>query len=170
MVQVGSKNQSAVAKRARQVAANQNDPWTEAMEWCHREWHGEADPLMLRSSDLQPWAVRTLNPRDVRMALSVDWNQAVRLVTGLRRRELGPGPFPHRAGRIVCVDPGRQLSDGGPEAASLGWFDADNVPPWDTWISYDKGLLRAWVPARAAPMVQQGIEACGDSSIFWEKP
>src|SRR5579864_4381472 len=29
---------------------------------------------------------------------------------------------------------------------SLGYFDVDNIPPWDTWVAMNGSYLLAWVP------------------------
>jgi hypothetical protein len=39
-------------------------------------------------------------------------------------------------GRLLLFDPEGTLSDGAAEASTDGFYDADNVPPWDTWVLY----------------------------------
>lgn len=37
-------------------------------------------------------------------------------------------------GRLLAYLQDTNLCDGAAEAASEGFFDVDNVPPWDTWV------------------------------------
>lgn len=141
-------------------------PW--AMEWCHRHRTDETTSQTLRSRNLQPWARRTSRPGDVRMAANIEWDLAAAFVCQRRQRLLGPGPFPVRAGRVLCYRPGESLSDGGAEKATQGWLDGDGVPPWDTWLSYGVGVLRSWVPAYAESLVQTGIDVNADTSLSWQ--
>jgi hypothetical protein len=37
-------------------------------------------------------------------------------------------------GRLVAYFPDDNLFDGAAEAESQGFFDVDNIPPYDTWV------------------------------------
>lgn len=37
-------------------------------------------------------------------------------------------------GRVMLFFPDEQLADGASAEASDGYFDLDNIPPWDTWM------------------------------------
>lgn len=39
-------------------------------------------------------------------------------------------------GRLLLFDPDGSLSDGAAAVGSQGFFDDDNVPPWDCWVLY----------------------------------
>jgi len=43
-----------------------------------------------------------------------------------------------RQGRLLCYFPDANLADGAAQVASEGFFDINNIPPWDTWV----GLYR----------------------------
>ena len=74
----------------------------------------------------------------------------------------------HRAeGRLLTYWPEENLACGGAEYASVGFFDADNAPPWDTWVAFSgKGLL-SWVPGELVGLASKGIEANPEACIAW---
>ena len=63
--------------------------------------------------------------------------------------------------------PEENLADGAAEYASFGFFDVDNVPPWDTWISMFEKYLISWVPAPLIGMVQEGLDVNPEQCILW---
>ena len=84
-------------------------------------------------------------------------------------------------GRLLLFDP--DATDGGGAAmeASAGFLDADDAPPWDTWIAYVReqlsdddtqtrewgSYLVSWVPPALVSMVSAGIAACPVDCIAW---
>ncbi len=83
-----------------------------------------------------------------------------------------------RSGRLLVYFPESSLRCGGAEVASRGYFDADNTPPWDTWVAlgYDASrdpqsgeslYLVAWVPPSMMSLVTAGIEANPEECIRW---
>jgi hypothetical protein len=67
-------------------------------------------------------------------------------------------------GRLVVCWPDLDLSDGAAEAASGGYFDVNNTPPWDTWVAFvhypddsEQSYLVAWVPAGFVRLADAGI-------------
>jgi len=72
-------------------------------------------------------------------------------------------------GRLLLFDPDGSLSDGAAQVASHGFFDADNIPGWDTWIFYDTDqsqpyagsfstFLVSWIPSSFIELVDRGID------------
>lgn len=99
-----------------------------------------------------------------------------------RRRELlrvvGISPnvtMPRLAGgQLLLYNPDDSLADGAAEDHSLGFFDVDNVPPWDTWIDYVvesveqwKSYLVSWVPPQLVPLADAGIQYNPEHCIAW---
>lgn len=41
----------------------------------------------------------------------------------------------------VSQDPALSLARGGAQAGSNGFFDVNNVPPWDIWLDFSQGIL-----------------------------
>lgn len=70
-------------------------------------------------------------------------------------------------GRLLLYAPQENLADGAAEYGSFGFFDVDNVPPWDTWISMFEKYLTSWVPAPLIGMAQEGIDANPEQCILW---
>jgi hypothetical protein len=83
----------------------------------------------------------------------------------------------HRAAAFIVVEPAVSLFDGAAAAASDGYFDHNNMPPWDTWVtlvlspsrtSSDWGpALLCWVPVWARERVQAGIEVNAEECLHW---
>jgi hypothetical protein len=59
------------------------------------------------------------------------------------------------------------------EAATRGFFDIDDRPPWDTWIATipsaqeDRATLITWVPMGLIELVGRGIYVNPYACIFW---
>ena len=94
-------------------------------------------------------------------------------MTGTPLLEIAP-----RGGRLLAYFPDADLACGTAEAASEGYFDVNNVPPWDTWVlltepsdrvvdaSYSTCLI-AWVPPTHVLRAQRGIEVNPEECICW---
>ena len=63
-----------------------------------------------------------------------------------------------QGGRLLAYAPDENLADGAARFASQGFFDDDNVPPWDTWVAFSQGILVSWVPKQLLALVQRGLE------------
>ena len=72
-------------------------------------------------------------------------------------------------GKLLHYWPHENLACGAAEYSSNGFFDADNVPPWDTWVSFDGSTLISWVPAILIPLAQAGIDANPEECISWAR-
>ena len=70
-------------------------------------------------------------------------------------------------GRLLIYFPSESLADGAAEVQSKGFFDYDNVPPWDTWVAYSDRTLLSWIPAQLVPLVQRGIDVNPEECIRW---
>jgi hypothetical protein len=87
----------------------------------------------------------------------------------LRASGINVGTASHSAagGRILLLVPDDNLSDGAARYASKGFFDADNVPPWDTWVCYFGKCLMAWVPSELESLANAGISVNPEACIAW---
>lgn len=88
---------------------------------------------------------------------------------------------PLTGGRLLAFNADQTLSDGAANSASRGFFDDDNVPPWDTWIAYmtddmvdsrprypfSSSSLLSWVPERLIEKATAGIEVNPEACICW---
>lgn len=70
-------------------------------------------------------------------------------------------------GRLLLYAPEENLSDGAAEYASFGFFDVDNIPPWDTWVTMLGKHLVSWVPPQLIQLVQQGLDVNPEQCIVW---
>jgi hypothetical protein len=70
-------------------------------------------------------------------------------------------------GRMLIYVPEANVSDGASEAASSGFFDLYDAPPWDVWVAYSDGTLLAWVPPQLIGLAQMGIDVNAVECISW---
>jgi hypothetical protein len=70
-------------------------------------------------------------------------------------------------GRLLLYYTFENLADGAAQQSSNGFFDADNIPPWDTWVGFSEGILLSWVPALLIEAAQMGIDANPEGCIRW---
>lgn len=77
--------------------------------------------------------------------------------------------LPLADGRILAYSPEETLSDGAAEVATDGFFDAETVPAWDTWLVYlaDDHLLLSWVPNSLLKAVEVGMYVDMAECIRW---
>ena len=88
------------------------------------------------------------------------------------------------SGRLLLFVPNDSLSDGAATLASSGFFDRDNLPPWDTWAftasiesnevprwawskAETKAVFVAWAPPEFLTVADHGIEANPEQCIAW---
>lgn len=80
-------------------------------------------------------------------------------------------------GRLLVYFPNLDLFCGAAEQETDGFFDVNNVPPWDTWVAYrqdevkgdsfDTEYLIAWVPPEFVNLVDDGINVNPEQCIMW---
>jgi hypothetical protein len=79
------------------------------------------------------------------------------------------------AGRLIAYSPDFNLACGMSEAETKGYFDVNNLPPWDTWVAlldapnakhFEVSLI-AWVPPVFVPLVQAGIDVIPEQCVLW---
>lgn len=139
----------------------------EAITWCRSSLDVTAPARSLRSE-----ANRA-------RVLESDYFSCVGTVASLRRsgcRQLPPDvpQWSLEGGRLLAYRPDMDLACGGAQAASRGFFDVNNAPPWDTWVAMaqESGAdaipyLVAWVPPQFVSLAQQGIDANPECCIVW---
>jgi hypothetical protein len=71
--------------------------------------------------------------------------------------------------KLLIYEPLETVDDGAADAASMGFYDLHDAPPWDTWFLYaDRGVF-CCVPEFAIPRAQDGIDANPVDCIHWAK-
>ena len=140
----------------------------DAVGWCSNQGERTPADLNFRSPELDPVLGR-IPATDEWLALRVD--HLIRARHAAHREGQGSPPLIDgpRDGRLIAFDFHRTLSDGFAAAVSGGFFDDDNVPPWDTWVAYvlDEGYLLSWVPPRRIPDVARAIGGNPEECIQW---
>ena len=69
--------------------------------------------------------------------------------------------------KLLIYECQETVEDGASEAASLGFYDRLDAPPWDTWVSYRDGAVFCCVPNFAISRAQNGIDANPVDCIHW---
>jgi hypothetical protein len=75
--------------------------------------------------------------------------------------------LPQRSGKLLIYHPWENVADGASQVSSLGFFDINDAPPWDTWIHYIDGRIFCWVPELLIKLAQDGIDANPVECIQW---
>jgi hypothetical protein len=141
------------------------------MQWCAPRVD-VADPSgCLRSEELRP--AENMN----------DWPAKVEAVCARRESLLNLQPLQGSeltAGRLLLFDPGQNLSDVAAMVESNGFFNAENEPPWDTWVQYVRqqpqragtwthldSYLVCWIPPAFLDVVDRAIEVNPEECFLW---
>jgi hypothetical protein len=139
----------------------------EAVEWCGARVDVANPATCFRSPPLRP---RVMQGSYVAGVLDACTNRHFALGRRVSPRQDLAG------GRILVYGPDEELSDGAAELETGGYFDANNCPPWDTWIALtefsDGGRGRAahlfsWVPPAFESLVDRGIYVNPEGCISW---
>ncbi len=74
--------------------------------------------------------------------------------------------------KFLVYLPGTNLSDGAAASVSNGYFDLENIPPWDTWLMYfpaycGEGKLISLVPPELAEMVDYAMRCNAEECLYW---
>jgi hypothetical protein len=180
------KRQRAMGQQAAELTqrayANRDRPWNRIFRRNYTESHlwrqgaelfrqaslGSIAPLreQLRTSAIHPHA----SLAEARM--EHEREQIVQSVI-VRRSDLVGAPQERSTntgsdqGRLLLYTPEENLADGAAQYASKGFFDVDNVPPWDTWVAFSHGILLSWVPLQLVGLAEAGIDANPEGCIRW---
>jgi hypothetical protein len=133
----------------------------------------EADPLSLAQMEGH---LRTpaLKPTFAPDESSVDapWAEALAEVVANRARVMSlTSPPEHYAdeagGRLLLYVPSENLADGAAQYSSNGFFNVNNVPPWDIWVAFSERTLVSWVPMALVGLAQKGMDVNPEGCIRW---
>ena len=117
-----------------------------------------------------------------------DWAATTNLLIRHRREILFsnsvniPNQLDLSSGGLLLFDPGQSLSDGAAQVESNGFFDADNIPPWDLWIAYIEepkqqlnswtrfdSFLLCWIPQALSEMVDHSLAVNPERCLEWAR-
>jgi hypothetical protein len=150
--------------------------------WFHRqvseteEWR-QAMTLLQKVRDSLGPLDHQLRSAPLRPAFALDnvdapWADAVAEVVA-RRSRLLHGTSSQKSigdqvgGRLLLYVPTENLACGAAQASSCGFFDVNNVPPWDVWVEFSDQTLVSWVPPVLAEVAQRGIDVNPEGCIRW---
>jgi hypothetical protein len=71
--------------------------------------------------------------------------------------------------KLLLYEPLETVSDWAAQEASLGFYDVEDAPPWDTWFLYAGNTVFCCVPESAISSAQAGIDANPVDCIHWAK-
>jgi hypothetical protein len=175
MIRLGISN---VSNKSTNASPALSQVLCEAQAWCSLQHRSDFD---LRSPELDPSAIiRVPWKEDVSAyvrSLQESYRRAVFQVVRERSillKELQAtivntlGEL--SGGKLLLYEPLENVSDGAAEASSHGFFDANDAPPWDTWITYLDDAIVSWVPESMIPSAQAGIDANPVDCIHWISP
>jgi hypothetical protein len=122
---------------------------------------------MLRSATLKPSFA--LNE----FGTNAPWAEAVAEVVNKRSQLLSrtspeEGLERSTSGRLLLYYPHENLACGAAEFSSNGFFDVNNVPPWDIWVDFSERTLVSWVPPAFLEAAQMGIDVNPEGCISWQ--
>jgi hypothetical protein len=99
----------------------------------------------------------------------------VRSVADDRRRAVKANPATTAGrieGRLLGYGPDETVWDGASEAATMGFFDEVDEPPWDLWLGYvvetsGRSYLVSWIPPTLVGTAEDGINVNPVACLFW---
>lgn len=142
-------------------------------EWRQSEVLGKkADPLTLSSLDAQLRSPALMPSFQLDEFKDDLWDKAVSEVVAKRSAKLSNISInvdsqTQSGGRLLEFIPSETLMDGAAKYGSNGFFDVNNVPPWDIWVGFSDRTLVSWVPPALTELAQNGIDANPEGCIRW---
>jgi hypothetical protein len=75
-------------------------------------------------------------------------------------------------GRLLVYLPDENVFDGAAKVATNGFFNQDNIPPWDTWVAYfydnaNLNYLVSWIHPDLIAIASEGIRVNPEACIRW---
>jgi hypothetical protein len=153
----------------------------ETATWCSsRQFSGSP----FRSPELNPFAILdipsfsdSLDPveawlekKDDRYGQAISWINETRLTLLKREGVKISDAIPSLSKiQLLVYEPLETVCDGAAEAASRGFYDSEDAPPWDTWFLYEERAILCCVPESAVARAQAGIDVNPVDCIHWAK-
>jgi hypothetical protein len=187
MKAIGLDAEADDVRQRQALYAQAEQHWEEAQEAVKRGW------LRRKITDTKQWQSamallkqirdslgpmdRKLRSPELKPSFTLDgfgddalWAKAVAEVVA-SRSHLTVGPSAKKRdtniGRLLLYTPSENLACGAAEASSNGFFDVNNVPPWDIWVDFSEGTLVSWVPPALLDVAQMGIYMNPEACIRW---
>ncbi len=168
------EHESGLSAREFFASLRDCDPHDMEAHWQLLQDHATRQGAPLRSfAFAEPGKLSTLWDESFEDELS---RVVVARSQALARDSQGNGHDRGARGAILYFEPWLSLYDGVSMVASGGFFDVDNFPPADTWITYIvsehgkehlSGFLLSWVPEELVDLVDRAIAVDNSGSIRW---
>ena len=152
---------------------------SEAAIWCsQRDLLG----ISLRSPELDPFAMLDIPDWSHDLESFEAWREkhrdsycrAIAWINQTRSELLKAAALavletvnPLAQNKLLLYFPLETVHDGAAEAASRGFYDIEDAPPWDTWFLYENDAVFCCVPEPAISAAQAGIDANPVDCIHW---
>jgi hypothetical protein len=188
MKAIGMDTDSDAIRQRHALYEQAEQQWEEAQEtlkrgWLHRkitdtkQWQSAMVLLKQLRDSLGPMD-RKLRSPELKPSFGLDefgndalWARAAAEVVAKRSRLTAETSVrkadTNVGGRLLLYSPSENLACGAAEASSNGFFDANNVPPWDIWVDFSEGTLLSWVPPALVDLAQMGIYVNPEGCIRW---
>lgn len=152
-----------------------NPPWLKPLNQRIQETASWCASVLDMTRVADSLRSKVIRPR----VLEASYSDAVWGVATSRQHLLGHNQtrIAAAAGKLMVYFPDGDLADGAAEAETGGYFDTNNAPPWDTWVTFaeDSGskdasqvkYLLAWVPQPLVALVDLGIQVNPEECIKW---
>jgi hypothetical protein len=139
--------------------------WRRGMELYRQADLGSLAPLMqeLRSPTVRP-SGSVVEARTEQAREEIVRSVVVARSDLVKGRELS---YDSNTGKLLIYAPDENLADGAAQIQSKGFFDCDNMPPWDMWVAFSRGILVSWVPPKFVGLAQSGIDVNPECCIWW---
>lgn len=73
------------------------------------------------------------------------------------------------AGKWLILQPAYSMFDGLAATESSGFFDSDDVPPPEFWVSYSNKILVSFVPENFLNLAISGVDVSISGSLYWKQ-
>jgi hypothetical protein len=165
-------------EQLRDARASANRGWLRKKVTETKQWH-QAMALLKQIRDSFGPLERRLRSDVLKPKFTLDefgtdslWAEAVAEVVAKRSQLLSQTRTPEPSivqdsGRLLLFVPSETLFDGAAQHSSNGFFDVNNVPPWDIWVDFAERTLVCWVPNILADAAQMGIDVNPEECIHW---
>jgi hypothetical protein len=165
-------------QQMQEARASANRSWLRRKITDTKEWHQAMALLKQVRDSLGPMEAKlrsaTLKPsfRLNEFGTNAPWAEAVAEVVSKRsqmpgRISMEEGLRLSTNGRLLFYYPHENLACGAAEVSSNGFFDVNNVPPWDIWVDFSERTLVSWVPSTLLEAAQMGIDMNPEGCIRW---
>lgn len=147
----------------------------EAVTWCsYKPFRSpELDPSAILShgafssdsSSIQSWIEKRVD----RYARALAWinEQRAQLLAKAKLEIVDPA-HALSTSKLLIHEHLETVEDGASEAASMGFYDLQDAPPWDTWFLYAGRKVFCCIPDGAISHAQAGIDMNPVDCIRWE--